>query len=214
MEEHRNSGQGWEFADSLEPAILRQENRATGAERNHANRAVVAHTCRDEYQRKNRGWIDQTNGVSEIHRTDNDASRRIGGASSIRESCSSNVSDSDRSGWEEHGGRCTVEKKYTPAKCCRPCSFCGYEFNHDLLGKYGCPNCYGEGLEPESDLGERDDGLPGRLAGYWDGDWERGIPRVCGKVPDRAPKLKALGNAIVPQVAYEILRMIQQVSES
>jgi len=28
-----------------------------------------------------------------------------------------------------------------------PCEFCGYPFEHDLLGKYGCANCHGEGLE-------------------------------------------------------------------
>lgn len=28
----------------------------------------------------------------------------------------------------------------------RPCGFCGYEFDHETLGKYGCPNCNGEGL--------------------------------------------------------------------
>lgn len=28
----------------------------------------------------------------------------------------------------------------------RPCRFCGYEFDHDSLGKYGCPNCHAEGL--------------------------------------------------------------------
>jgi rubrerythrin len=27
-----------------------------------------------------------------------------------------------------------------------PCSFCGYEMEEDL-GKYGCPNCHGNGLE-------------------------------------------------------------------
>jgi len=27
-----------------------------------------------------------------------------------------------------------------------PCAFCGYEFDHDSLGKYGCPNCESEGL--------------------------------------------------------------------
>ena len=27
----------------------------------------------------------------------------------------------------------------------KPCQFCGYDFDHRLLGKYGCPNCEGEG---------------------------------------------------------------------
>jgi hypothetical protein len=25
-----------------------------------------------------------------------------------------------------------------------PCAGCGYPFDHELLGKYGCPNCEGE----------------------------------------------------------------------
>jgi hypothetical protein len=28
-----------------------------------------------------------------------------------------------------------------------PCHKCEYVFDHELLGKYGCPNCLGEGLE-------------------------------------------------------------------
>lgn len=46
----------------------------------------------------------------------------------------------------------------------RPCNGCGYEFDHELLGRYGCPNCEGEnipdcdcdcvqGLEPEPQPG-------------------------------------------------------------
>ena len=31
------------------------------------------------------------------------------------------------------------------------CRFCGYGFDQDALGKYGCPNCEGEGLEDERD---------------------------------------------------------------
>lgn len=27
------------------------------------------------------------------------------------------------------------------------CEFCGYVFDVDLLGIYGCPNCEGEGLD-------------------------------------------------------------------
>lgn len=27
-----------------------------------------------------------------------------------------------------------------------PCEFCGYTFDHDKLGRYGCPNCEGDGL--------------------------------------------------------------------
>jgi hypothetical protein len=29
------------------------------------------------------------------------------------------------------------------------CAACGYVFNHSALGKYGCPNCEGEGLDQE-----------------------------------------------------------------
>lgn len=31
----------------------------------------------------------------------------------------------------------------------RGCMFCGYVFDHCGLGKYGCPNCEGEGLDPD-----------------------------------------------------------------
>ena len=29
----------------------------------------------------------------------------------------------------------------------KPCQFCGFEFDHELLGKYGCPNCGSKGLK-------------------------------------------------------------------
>lgn len=72
-------------------------------------------------------------------------------------------------------------------------------------------------------MGEPDDGLPGWVAGSrlsdprWDGDpfaafgpdWEDGVPRVVATETQRVHKLKALGNAIVPQVAYVILLAMQ-----
>jgi len=41
---------------------------------------------------------------------------------------------------------------------------------------------------------------------------EPDIPRVGVKIPDRAKRLKAIGNAIVPAVAYEIIRHMKEVT--
>ena len=41
-----------------------------------------------------------------------------------------------------------------------------------------------------------------------DGSWEIDLPRVVGDEPERRQKLQAAGNAIVPIVAYEILRVM------
>ncbi len=42
----------------------------------------------------------------------------------------------------------------------------------------------------------------------FDCDWEDGVPRVVTDCMDRTHKLKALGNALVPQVAYQIFQAI------
>jgi DNA (cytosine-5)-methyltransferase 1 len=50
--------------------------------------------------------------------------------------------------------------------------------------------------------------LPIELDGYWDREPE-GIPRVAIGIKDRVNRLKGLGNAIVPQVAFEIFKAIE-----
>jgi DNA (cytosine-5)-methyltransferase 1 len=60
----------------------------------------------------------------------------------------------------------------------------------------------------ESRVGDMVDGLPSGMVGYWDREPEA-VPRVCRGIKDRSNRLKGLGNAIVPQVAYEIFRAIQ-----
>lgn len=67
-------------------------------------------------------------------------------------------------------------------------------------------NAGGKRREPFTRLGGVADGLPGRLDGHFDA--EPAIPRVATGIPNRAARLKAMGNAIVPQVAYQILKAI------
>ena len=43
-------------------------------------------------------------------------------------------------------------------------------------------------------------------------DWEDGVPRVVAQEKDRVNRLKALGNAIVPQVAYQVLLAMEDAA--
>lgn len=66
--------------------------------------------------------------------------------------------------------------------------------------------------QSEPDVG----GVVARFSSTLDGYWERepkGILRVAIGVKNRVNRLKALGNAIVPQVAYEIFKAIEQIDK-
>lgn len=64
----------------------------------------------------------------------------------------------------------------------------------------------------EPGLGRSPDGLSawmdGVRAGWRDGSWEHGIPRIATGVPNRVNRLKALGNAVVPAQFYPIFKAI------
>ncbi len=63
------------------------------------------------------------------------------------------------------------------------------------------------GIEPN--VGELVNGLSSGLAGYW--SREPDVPRVASGISERVNKLKALGNAIVPQIAEILGRAIMIV---
>lgn len=75
----------------------------------------------------------------------------------------------------------------------------------------------GEWRTAQPGLGGSSDGLSrwldGVRAGWRDGSWEVGIPRIAKGVPDRASRLKALGNAVVPAQFYPIFRAIADTYE-
>lgn len=67
-------------------------------------------------------------------------------------------------------------------------------------------------------LGGVADGLPnwmdGVRAGWVNGSWENGIPRIAEGVENRVNRLKCLGNAVVPQQFYPIFRAIAEIERS
>ena len=72
----------------------------------------------------------------------------------------------------------------------------------------GCERGW-QGQEAESRLRGMDDELPARVDGHWwDSEW-KGVPHVTTETRNRTNRLKCLGNAIVPAVAFEILRYMK-----
>jgi DNA (cytosine-5)-methyltransferase 1 len=71
--------------------------------------------------------------------------------------------------------------------------------------------------KPQSNLDGGFDGLSEGLdfpRRWGDGSWEEGVPRVTLERKNRTHRLKALGNAIVPQIAYELIRCMKEIDES
>lgn len=75
----------------------------------------------------------------------------------------------------------------------------------------------GEWRTAEPGMGGGYDGLSHWMdsvqAGWADGSWELGIPRITGKIPDRANRLKCLGNAVVPAQFYPIFKAIFDIEK-
>ena len=94
-------------------------------------------------------------------------------------------------------------------------------------GRHGASGYGGERVEPQavrgqgvaqSRLGLATHGIPGRLdrwparPGQAQEPWE--APRTCEKADNRAVRLRALGNAVVPQVAEEIGKWLLEINDA
>jgi hypothetical protein len=79
-----------------------------------------------------------------------------------------------------------------------PSPFSSEEQRANIRAEYWCQNW----LEVATELCGMDDGLPARLDGL-----------ELSKSKHRVERLKALGNAIVPQVAVEIMHSIKSAEE-
>ena len=180
---------------------------------------IIPACAKNAPHRRDRVWIVAHTGRFRRGRRGDGDDTREDGSLQAEGSCPTEkqayVADSIKQGLERRNRPENVELQgeEEPMRSVResnilPCQFCGYEFDHELLGKYGCPNCEGEF---ERRLGGATDGLSQRLDYPWGPGWEDGTPRIITGQKDRVNRLKSLGNSIVPQIAAEIMNAIKLV---
>lgn len=83
----------------------------------------------------------------------------------------------------------------------------------DSFAKFERRDCNnGTIRKPLAGLGGMADEIPGNMDRHFDAEPDH-IPRVARGIPNRCARLKALGNAIVPQVAYQILSAMKEAMD-
>ena len=101
---------------------------------------------------------------------------------------------------------CSTDVAHSDSK--RGCSRDSQRQDAEDAGQSSRDAEHGTGIT-EPRLGGSLNGIPKGLdfpRRWGDGSWEDGMPRVTTQKKGRTQRLKGLGNAIVPQVAYEIIR--------
>jgi DNA (cytosine-5)-methyltransferase 1 len=177
---------------------------------------IIPACAKDARHRRDRVWIvarntksDTSNQIGQIPEGANTNSRRIceDVANSKYERCLSSEYE-ERSRYKEGvSQRDGEDVAHSQSKRVQGCGSGGEQESH-THGQEGLSLREGEGprateREPQPRLGGT---LSDGVSLWMD---EPDIPRVGVGIPDRAKRLKAIGNAIVPAVAYEIMRWMR-----
>jgi len=151
---------------------------------------ILAYTLNNT-DRANRGQKGKTNSISELNR-EAGLSGKFGGTGE-------DVPDTNRGRCEEQWVNKSIQQNIKRE-------------TESIESQYsGCSNgqeSKTRARQSESRLGGVVNGLP-----YWLHEPD-GVPRVATRIKNRVDRLKGLGNAIVPQVAYQIFKTIEQYEMS
>ena len=187
---------------------------------------VVAHDLRDASERR-RGTVDvaRTTAHVEAH------GERRGACGCAACDCGEAVADAERERLQRSGKRNKREQISIDSRTFRDGTSVA---NSDVRGREGervgrlldqertslenhANRCSRSGsFEPR--MGRAPHGLPPRLdrwpaaPGEAQHEWE--APRVASQIPNRAARLKALGNAVVPQVAEVVGRVLLEIADA
>jgi len=131
------------------------------------------------------------------------------GATQQSENRDKNVSYADSKGLpsrgcDEQAGRSVIGGySYVPDTCRQRLSIPEQKWQHER----STSQCNWGNIE--SNVGGVVNGLSSKLDGHW--NREPDIPRVATGVRNRADRIKGLGNAVVPQVPYQMLKVIVDI---
>lgn len=195
-------GEGYEVQPLIIPDV------AVNAPHRRDRIWFIAHARSSEH-RGREGSAREENGIQEVNRKKVCAGRTGGTDGNATNSSSERVGGSTS---EERG----IEERIAEQDKCEGSTL---RSEGEGCSCVSCTNTGNEGLQGKRKAGKGHRGLSHRDGSYegtdWDKNWLEVATRLCRmddglpRRMDRTPRLKALGNAIVPQVAMQIMQAIK-----
>ena len=150
---------------------------------------VVAYSERSKHQQEKRRGNEKTQRISKVNRPEHSTPRKSSGTSNVAYSSGKRLEGTKRRASE--GERFTIKNRMV--------SNSNGKHSQEQLRGNQLEETTGEGSSGWSSSGD---------GGFW--QIESGVGRVANGVPKRVDRLRALGNAVVPQVAEFIGKQIME----